>query len=630
MNIILKAVKAFNLSGHKKRGVFRSKIRQFCSILQRYVSVVGWLLADGMLKYKFRVIAILLTGIASGMLQGTALGQAVYYAKLLEKGEKISLFGQEFDPRSSMILVGCFAVGVLVTLILAAMTRFFSRQQAIRLNGLYEEFCSRRVMEVLGKCQLLHNPDRNCRVPKEKIIRRISHGDCRLVGRSLRILLWAITPLVEFVIFTGIMFYIDFLATVTVGCFTVVAMFFLYGINRHATSISRTYEESSPRAIAEKFQMLGQLCHITQFDDTRDWIDIPFEQGQIKVNREAYENRLVVVERSRFVTGMLAALIIAAAILYFGGKSLMFGASWGALLAYILALRRSMGLTTQLSGIITSVNRFYPQLKRYHEFVTLSGIAMQPNVTHQLHQTESSLQVSADAIAESEDMCLFQEGERFVLFSPVSVNRYTLAFIMSGLVPKSKLTSVLPQVCFVAADYDIPSVGLRSFLHFPEHVSRDDLLQKLSRAGLNREIQEHLPNDLDTPMSSEQWCNLDATLRYALALEAVRYSNYLWVMLDEQVLRDMSLQVQQYFLELLKDRIIFIVHAKNRNYERVGSYGETRVVVLGSSQLIGLGTPEWARKHKDEIETSLAHLTEMIGIVCTEESEEDVSLFDEE
>lgn len=597
-------------------------------MLQRYISVVRWILADGLLKYKFRVIAIILTGIASGMLQATAVGQTIYYAKLLEKGEKISLLGYEFDPRTSVILVGVFALVVFVTLISASMTQFFSRRQAIRINGLYEEFCSRRIMGILAKCQLL-NPDKGCRFTNEKNVRRISSSDCRLSGRSLRMLLWTITPLVEFAIFIGIMFYIDFFATLAVTFFTVLTMFFLYRINRSAISISRVYEESGPRASAEKLQLLGQLSSITQFNDTQSWIDIPFEQGQIRLNREAYEDRLAVVEQSRFVTRLLTALLICITIIYFGAKSLMLGTSWGLLLAYVIALRRSTKVLIQLSGIITSINRFYPQVKRYHEFITFSGIAAQSNGNRQLHQAKESLQTSADAIAESEDRCLFQGGDVDALLSPVSINRYTLAFIISGLLPKNELTSVLPQVCFVADAYDMPSIGLRGFLSLPEQMSRGELLQEMVRSGLDHETVDELPSDLDKPLSQEQWRGLNADLKCAIALEAILRSDYQWVVLDEKVLRNIPVNVQQYYLNLMKDRIILIVNSKNIDYGNIGCYGEQQVIVLGDHKPKGIGTPEWACLHKEEIEMSLAAIAAEVGITVSEEEEEDIGLLEE-
>ena len=92
-----------NIIANKKR--FFSKIRKFKIMLLRYLLVIKWILTDGLLKYKFRVIATILAGSASGFLQAVAVGQAIYYAKILEEGKVLNILGYRLDPRTSVVFL---------------------------------------------------------------------------------------------------------------------------------------------------------------------------------------------------------------------------------------------------------------------------------------------------------------------------------------------------------------------------------------------------------------------------------------------------------------------------------------------------------------------------------------------
>ncbi len=611
----------------RSKKLFLNRILQFTSILQRYVRIVRWILTDGLLKYKFRVTAAILAGTASGLLQASAVGQAIYYARLLEKGGTVSLLGFEFDPRTSVPLVCCVAGGVLAALVFAAIMEFFSRRQAIRINGLYEEFCSKRAIDTAAKSQVLHNSDKENVVLNERIIRRICHTDCRLSGRSLRILLWAVAPLTQLVVYTAIIFYMDYIATLAVLFFTICAVFFLFKINQSATSGSRLYEQSGPEAISEKAQILNQICTITQFGGRRDWIDRAYEGGQIKTNLFAYENRLAVVERSRLVTGILTAVIVGAAILYFGIRSLVSGASWGALLAYIFILVRSMKLLVQLSTIITSVNRFYPQVKRYHEFITHSGIEMQSDAGGHIPSPICSRPVQEGAIADSEKSCLLHQGGCYLLFSPLSPSRYSLSYIFSRLLSEDTVHGILANTCFVARKNTIPSVSLRQFLHLSEESTRIGLLGDIKQSGIDTDELGGFPDSLDVPLSVEQWGSLGTICKHLILLEAIRHSHYAWVLIDEYILDILPSNVRDYYLNQMKDRTLVIACSREVDFDRKSLYNAEQVIVLGDSGPIGIGTPQWAFDHKNEILSASELFVDKSGI--SDGEDEDMSLLEE-
>jgi ABC-type multidrug transport system fused ATPase/permease subunit len=599
--------------------LFLKRIQQFISILQRYILIVRWILKDGLFKYKFRVTATILAGSASGLLQASAVGQAIYYAKLLEKGESISFLGQQFDPRTSVALVACVSGGVLLTLLLAATMEFYSRRQAIRINGLYEDFCSKRALETVAKYQVLHNSDKNQVVLDEKIVRRICHADSRLSGRSLRTLLGAVAPLTQLTVYTVIIFYVDYIATLAVIFFTILAVFFLFKINQSATSGSRLYEQSGPEAMSEKTMILNQICTISQFCDTRDWIDRAYETGQIKTNINAYENRLAVIERSRFVTGILTAVIIGAAIGYFGIRSLVMGSSWGALLAYIFILVRSMKLLVQLSTIMTAVNCFYPQVKRYREFIIHSRIEMQPDLNDPALCPISTRSIAQGAIPESEKSCIFQQGHRYLLFSPILPNRYSLSFIFRGLFTEDKVANILANTCFVAKKNAIPSVPLRDFLQLPENTTQMTFLDEIRQSGIESKHLADFPDSLDAPLSVEQWNGLDIVLKYVISLEAVRRSHYAWALVDEHVFKSLPSKVQDFYLDQLKDRTLIIVCSWQNDFDYKNLCHADQVIVLGDSGPIGIGTPQWAFDHKKEILSAAEIFVDNVGIADSDE-----------
>ncbi|AQT69607.1 hypothetical protein STSP2_02801 [Anaerohalosphaera lusitana] len=593
--------------------------------MQRYAQIAGWIAKDGLLKYKVRAAATVVAGTMSGMLQAAALGQAVYYAKLLERGNTVAFFGFYFDPRKSLVLITIASIGVLITLLVSSLLQFFSRYQAIRINTIYEEFCVKRGIKTAANFQVLHSTNVSC-PPDEKIVRRICHSDCRLAGRALRLLLWAVGPFTQLVIFVSILFYLDQIATIFAGLAALATGYFLYRINQSATADSRIYEDSGPGAATEKAQLIHQACSITQFGHVPSWYEDVYSNGQIDVNRKAYEARLSVTERSRLVVGILSAIIIGVAIVYFGGKSIVAGTSWGALLAYIYMLKRSTQLTEQIAITITSVNRFYPQIKRYYEFITHSNTPPSSKQCLSGPDEVPTGKLGSEAVAGTESEYILKAGRPIALLSPYQINRYSLAHTIESLLSESYITSVLPSTCFISKNYSIPPFTLRNFLYLSDDVTRTELSDQLAAAGLKPESLQTLPQNIDSVIYPDQWQNLDPTLRYAIAMQAVCNSSYKWVLIDRIVVTTLPKATYDHYLNRLEKIFIIVVDSPKIDYKKIGSYNEERVIVLKNSAIAGIGSPEWALDNKEQIESVIGP---QFAIEAAQIAEADISAMEE-
>ena len=192
---------------------------------------MSWLLPDSLWRYKLRVILILIASFIGASLQGLALGQAIFYARLLEKGKTFRQFGYSFEPRESIALLIIFAVGILVSLSISGLIIYYARSRSIRQSMDYESLCSLRACRLLGSN--LRISDHGPYVVEAQMAASFAAvSDSRYCARTLRIILWAITPMIQFFIFLGLLLFLDPVATLIVCLFKFMSPFFLLGINR--------------------------------------------------------------------------------------------------------------------------------------------------------------------------------------------------------------------------------------------------------------------------------------------------------------------------------------------------------------------------------------------------------------
>ena len=405
----------------------------FCKLkdsLTRYIITFRWLLTDSVWRFRLQFFMICMTSFLGILLQVGAFGQVLYYARLLEQGEKFNFIRQSFDVSSSIELFIVFVVSILFFLLLSSWLIYFSRSKIITLGRKYEEFCSKRIFLLLNSSFATGILDEA--TYDDKILYRLSTSDSRYCGRVLRIITNTFIPIITFAVNFLVLLYINFFLTLVVFILMTISLLFLYKINVKGATNSNLMEQYARKAATEKRQIIARQ-QLVATPLTAMSIERSFISGEQKRYLDAFEGKLQAVFKSEFVSNVFFAIIISVILLMLGIFIFHKKAGWGELIIYLIALRYGLVNLRQVNKQLTSINRFYPQVRRYFHFIE----AVKNNFNSHSVDDKYTITANSKFISKFYESYQLKAGNRIGLICSVELNRYTLPFITNCLMRES-------------------------------------------------------------------------------------------------------------------------------------------------------------------------------------------------
>lgn len=575
----------------------------FLQTLVTYSSVFSRLVRDSILRFRKDSILILLTGVAGSFFQISAIGQVIYYARAFEKGKSLDVLGFTIVPRSIEFFVLSMAV-LLVFLLIASLLLYYSRSKIIKLSCSYETFCSKKVLATAGYLQGVCRPGVLSLYDNGTLLKLASRG-ARLCGRVLRRLIILVQPTFTFVIALGALFYINPLLTVVVLTVAGISMLFHYRNNLRGAFFSKKMDYHAPGAKKEKYGILKAARRINGVEDNFfNWMDSYFDRGEITDNLEAFRGRFQTLENARLINDVLLAILFFLVAAILGGNAIIRNANWGALIVYLVALRYCLAHLKKTLVALTSINRFYPIFAEYFSFgdsLDLDKARKKP-----LRQ-RYRIQVHTSRFQESLPSANVRMGDTIALVIPFGFNFYDIPIHIGcllghrqGLIRKT-LGSM--QVITEVDGY-WNEFSFREVFHFPREYNVQDLHADLQGLLSSEDMIKQLPNNLDRPLSKEEWERIEPESRYSLGLLSVTHLECQWVVIDVKALRYLSEQNAQRLLRGLTEKITLIVF--DGELRGIGTYGEKTVAVIDGQDLIGIGDVAWLESQKEPIAEKLA------------------------
>jgi hypothetical protein len=568
------------------------QLKNFLIKLQQYTAIIKGLLIDSLLRFKGKSFAVLLSGFLGITFQVQAIGLSIYYAKAIEKGDTLALLGYEFAIRSSLPFLFLAGTGVLVSLLISAWMIYYSRFGILRLGRMYEEVCSTRLLSLFGSSLKVWSPS-NQGFSSDSSILRLARTDARYCGRVFRLLLGAIVPFITLMVAIAALMYINTLLTLLIIFLMGVSAAFQYRVSLAGARNSVLMEEASGKASLEYrkiIQLYKESPAVTV--SSEHLVNSIFKKGVVKQFFDAYEGRLNAVKKSMFVSDVLLAIAIFAILLSMGSSIIHEKAGWGGLIIYLVALRYMLVNLKEAVSRITSINRFFPQLNRYFQFLENTKSLTRFSGSGPEHYKTS---VSSHPIHGSLHNWEIHKGSRIGLISSIELNRYTIAYLIESLLSyhHDDAKYALSTMWFVSCRQEVTSGDLRDVLGFPEAFSSQDFSEKMKCAGLWEECEKYLPSGLETPMSPELWEKIDPAVKFSLAILTASCRDCLWIMIDGKCLSSLPSPARDYFPTLLSDRIVVTVF--NGDLTPVGTYGEEVFAVIGEDGISGIGSADWVR-----------------------------------
>lgn len=586
----------------KINNYLQSQLNKFLNTFHQYRAVFRWLIVDSVLRFKRESFLILITGFLGISFQILTIGVVLYYAKAMEKGASIDLIFYEFDVRNSIVFLFVCGAVILFFLLLAAWLTFFSKTKSLTFRRKYEEFCSKRIFILFGSSFKIWAPfeqDFN----NDKIISKLARKDARFCGRALWMLMDLVIPFVTFLVSIGALLYINPFLTFLIFILIGISAVFLYRVSTTAAQNTSLMERFSKPANREYLQVIMRQKTIAVLSpEDESWLENNFfSSGAPKKFLDAYIGRLKTLEYSRLISNILFAAAVFMILLILGEKTIFERQGWEKLIVYLVALRYMITNVRQINTKITSINRFYPQLKRYFQFLE-STVSLQ-NKEKAIQLPKYSLLVSANPPIEgSLDRFDIKEGNRVGIISPVVLNRYTLSFLLGCTLNYSQEEAkfALGSMLFVTSKYkNYPRRSLKESFGFPSFYNSDDLRKDLEQVGLWEKYKVQLTGSFESPVCGEAWECFEPDIKFALAMLNALRSDHQWLVIEEKGLRFLSDAARKFFFDRLSNRIAVIVF--NEDLESTGLYQEDVIAVIAQGKVIGLGYIDWFRRNQDVI-----------------------------
>ncbi len=572
----------------------------------RYLATLRWLLADAVRRNPGRSALVLAGSFLGALSHGAIFGLLVAYARALEADSPLSLGSMTIQPRDerTFFMMGAITLALLLG---SALVIYFSRRQVVALVVRHYRHCSQQVLRLYGA-----RPDARLRPANfRQVLRALkkrSNIDAKLCGKSLRILLGAIVPLLTVIWTSAVMFWID--AWATLGVLALVAVFLVlyYFVNRRVVLNQRRLEASKPQARAD------WLDHVQKTRSHARWsprheqqTQRLYDTGEMRVSLEAYGQRLLATVHAEFVGNVLLALGIAGVLIYLGAQAIGQEIGWSEFFAFLITARIGISSVRSVFTSLTGFSKLYPFVRRYYDFVLSApreDSAVEP-VSH--------LQFIAPDEPQFEGLqrCDARPGDRIALLSPVEINRYTVFYFADCLTAGSDVPSerIVGSIYFVHSDQvAVGQVSVREFAHLPAGWSIADLDARFNGVELGRRLTASGFNDLEKVHRRREFKSMGESLRHELLLASAATSLASVVIIDHEVLAQIEPDARRRWLEALGDRIV-LVHC-GEEPARVGLAGESAVCVATAAGVAALGSPAWLHQHEQDIRAFIASTRE--------------------
>ncbi len=286
-----------------------------------------------------------------------------------------------------------------------------------------------------------------------------------------------------------------------------------------------------------------------------------------------------------------------------GGTIIKQGSGWGRLLVYVVALRFAMTNLQKTFSIITAINRFYPQVRRYFLFVQSFEQKDQEDFPPlQEYELRLNGQEPESILEGSSQGMHLRPGSFLALITQLELSRYTLADILRGLLGEGHraFKAAMYSARFATSRHSCPNCSLRLVLNLPENAGwKDAGLPE----GMLQRLKKQLPGNLDKDIKPKIWEAVEPDSRFALSLASALASDAQWILVEEKGMKLLDEETRFFFLGRMVDRIAVIVY--NNSLSRVGGYGEHGVAVMDEKSLIGLGSTQWFETVQAEVEARL-------------------------
>ncbi len=271
-----------------------------------------------------------------------------------------------------LVLLGAMFVGLSV---LGFLANFISSRFLIRIGKLSEKYNIRRALQRVADIDImtakrLREADQ---LNRAKLI-EVMGGAARLSAMSSRIVLKASFSIIFFLLLLAVL---GFMAPQVAGILTFIAalsmlpfsFFFRRGVKHAFDMINRQSGFG-----AAKSEMVARAMASSDGAGRNPGADIDAD-SRVTAYMDAFENRFLYQESSSFFVSLVTSTFFICTVFYFIFMSDSASVDISVIIFAIIIGNMTIQNFRSASGLGSSLARFYPQVRRYEEFLTNTGNA---------------------------------------------------------------------------------------------------------------------------------------------------------------------------------------------------------------------------------------------------------------
>ncbi|MGH8614639.1 MAG: hypothetical protein ACREYF_22080 [Gammaproteobacteria bacterium] len=564
-----------------------SDVRIVLSQITKYARFVFWFLQDVHAHFRVHIRRILISGLLGLGSQSAALFIVYHYASALERVEQLNVFGVVTPVTESATLLTLVAVVVLSLLIAAFWSTSRARIRAIELGRLYTDYCVRRAVTAVSKIGTSRTDPAKQMDLSYTRLDQLTRRDANFCGIAVRMLTNALLPIGTSIIVGAVLFVVDARLSLIILAILGIISITIYRMNLFAARSRSSLGRKGQDMTRERRRLLDRVVYLAAPIANEDFLlhEIISVGATSKFNQALIDQRRI-IERSRFVSQAAMAAACFVILLTYGRSALDHEASWSGLFAYLGLMSMFTANISKSISMLTSINRFYPPLASYAQFMRES-LDLKP-ADQELEPPRRGGHVyfqSRPVPGDGENLMLAAGGRGALLISD-RLTRFHVATLSAATASAESCAGGEQTGWWYSCAYGIPvKGGLREIYGFPPGYGESDLRTDINHIGLE-EIRS--PRLLDA-LPLKKCLQLSESTAFVLGVLAGYRRGYRALVLEERGLRSLRPEQLNRLLDLLDDSVVLIAYSAGA-YERVPAYGEHVVLAASDTEILG-----WAR-----------------------------------
>ena len=325
-----------------------------------HANIALWLFKDAFGRSPLRLVILVALGLSGAALQASVLMTLYWAASHLPDADQVAVpfTALQLNREEALIAV---AVAIVMQATLATLASYLFGVNTIEQWRIYHLHIAESALSRLSRGVAEGRIEGRALYKDRTFINLFGRSGPR-IGILFRRLLHAMSAAIRFCVFLALSLYVHAgLTMALIACAVVVGAIAVFKFARDSSHNSRLLRER----VVEAKKAWRQLADMAGRGETISLDEVSGPDQPIGLYHRSFQARFLNLERGRLFALLTMIALIAATLAVFGNAVLENTAAWPDLTTALVAIVMTMIPLSQLTGVISVIGHFYPDVKLY-------------------------------------------------------------------------------------------------------------------------------------------------------------------------------------------------------------------------------------------------------------------------